>query len=437
VNKVIFYLVVSWLISGCAVEAGSSFDWPGMPGKKADSFHVSSPVLQPGIVDERLNRIDAAIIAEVEAGKIPGAVALVSRKGQRIYHKSFGFSDIEAEERMRNDAIFRIASMTKAITTVGVMQLYEKGFFQLNDPISNYLPAFKDPQVLVTVDENDAVMKTRAASREIRIIDLLTHSSGLGYPFIPSPIQETYIANGIIDGLTDQDERLALQMAKLAELPLLFDPGSRYNYGLSTDVLGYLIEVVSGRPLNDYFLNEIFLPLEMHDTSFYLSEGKYDRLVTLYAYEGGKLISYTDDSFTDLGNSNYPISGAMTYFSGGAGLSSTVSDYSRFVEMLLNNGELNGKRLIGRKSVELMRSPRMDMNSDGIVDFGLGFYVVNDIGMVGELGTPGTYSWGGAFNTSYWIDPKEQMFGVIMTQVRPNKSDITDRFKTLVYQALE
>ena len=441
-NKVIFYLVMPWLVSGCAVEAGSSFDWPGMPGKKADSFHVSSPILRPDIVDERLNRIDAAIIAEVEAGKIPGAVALVSRKGQRIYHKSFGFSDIEAEELMRNDAIFRIASMTKAITTVGVMQLYEKGFFQLNDPISNYLPAFKNPQVLVTVDENDAVMKTRAASREIRIIDLLTHSSGLGYPFIPSPIQKTYIANGIIDGLTDQDEHLALQMAKLAELPLLFDPGSRYNYGLSTDVLGYLIEVVSGRPLNDYFLNEIFLPLEMHDTSFYLSEDKYDRLVTLYANDGGELISYTndsdtDDSITDQVNTNYPISGAMTYFSGGAGLSSTASDYSHFIEMLLNNGELHGKRLLGRKSVELMRAPRMDMNGDGVVDFGLGFKVISDIGMVGELGTPGTYSWGGAFNTSFWIDPKEQILGVIMTQVRPNESDITDRFKTLVYQALE
>ncbi|MDG2289168.1 MAG: serine hydrolase [Woeseiaceae bacterium] len=441
-NKVIFYLVMPWLVSGCAVEAGSSFDWPGMPGKKADSFHVSSPILRPDIVDERLNRIDAAIIAEVEAGKIPGAVALVSRKGQRIYHKSFGFSDIEAEELMRNDAIFRIASMTKAITTVGVMQLYEKGFFQLNDPISNYLPAFKNPQVLVTVDENDAVMKTRAASREIRIIDLLTHSSGLGYPFIPSPIQKTYIANGIIDGLTDQDEHLALQMAKLAELPLLFDPGSRYNYGLSTDVLGYLIEVVSGRPLNDYFLNEIFLPLEMHDTSFYLSEDKYDRLVTLYANDGRELISYTndsdtDDSITDQVNTNYPISGAMTYFSGGAGLSSTASDYSHFIEMLLNNGELHGKRLLGRKSVELMRAPRMDMNGDGVVDFGLGFKVISDIGMVGELGTPGTYSWGGAFNTSFWIDPKEQILGVIMTQVRPNESDITDRFKTLVYQALE
>jgi CubicO group peptidase (beta-lactamase class C family) len=194
--------------------------------------------------------------------------------------------------------------------------------------------------------------------------------------------------------------------------------------------------------LNDYFLNEIFLPLEMHDTSFYLSEDKYDRLVTLYANDGGELIPYTndsdtDDSITDQVNTNYPISGAMTYFSGGAGLSSTASDYSHFIEMLLNNGELHGKRLLGRKSVELMRAPRMDMNGDGVVDFGLGFKVIGDIGMVGELGTPGTYSWGGAFNTSFWIDPKEQILGVIMTQVRPNESDITDRFKTLVYQALE
>ncbi|MDG2107963.1 MAG: serine hydrolase [Woeseiaceae bacterium] len=422
-NKVIIYLAMLWLVSGCEVATESNFDWPG-------------------IADERLIRIDSAIIAEVEAGKIPGAVALVSRKGQRIYHKSFGFADIEAGTLMRNDSIFRIASMTKAITTVGVMQLYEKGYFQLNDPISSYLPVFKDPQVLVSVDENDVVMETRAASREIRIIDLLTHSSGLGYPFIPSPIQKTYIINGIIDGLTDQDERLELQMAKLAKLPLLFDPGNRYNYGLSTDVLGYLIEVVSGQSLNDYFRNEIFIPLEMHDTSFYLSEDKYDRLVTLYANEGGELISYTDDSdtddsITDQVNTNYPISGAMTYFSGGAGLSSTASDYSHFIEMLLNNGELNGKRLLGRKSVELMRSPRMDMNGDGVVNFGLGFKVINDIGVVGELGTPGTYNWGGAFSTSFWIDPKEQLLGVIMTQVRPNDSDITDRFKTLVYQALE
>jgi CubicO group peptidase (beta-lactamase class C family) len=420
-KKTISYLAAVWLVAGCAVQTDFSFDGLGTPG----------------FIPERLDRIDAAITAEVEAGRIPGAVALVSRKGETIYHKSFGFADIEAQEPMRNESIFRIASMTKAVTTVGVMQLYEQGLFQLNDPISKYIPAFADPQVMVTVDEEGAVTESRAATREIRIVDLLTHSSGLGYPFIPSPIQKTYVANGIIDGLTDQDERLALQMAKLAKLPLLFDPGSRWNYGLSTDLLGYLIEVVSGRPLNEYFRNEIFLPLEMHDTHFYLPADKSDRLVALYADVDGKLVPYTDDAFTDLGNINYPVAGAMTYFSGGAGLSSTAFDYSRFVEMLLNEGELDGNRLVGRKSVELMRTPRIDMNGDGVAEFGLGFQVIDDIGANGELGSNGVYAWGGAFNTSYWIDPQEQMFGVIMTQIRPTESDITARFKTLVYQALD
>jgi len=230
---------------------------------------------------------------------------------------------------------------------------------------------------------------------------------------------------------------LALQMAKLAKLPLLFDPGSRWNYGLSTDLLGYLIEVVSGRPLNEYFRNEIFLPLEMHDTHFYLPADKHDRLVALYAEVDGELVPYTDDAFTDLGNTNYPVAGAMTYFSGGAGLSSTAFDYSRFVQMLLNEGELDGNRLVGRKSVELMRTPRIDMDGDGVAEFGLGFQVIDDIGANGELGSQGVYTWGGAFNTSYWIDPSEQLIGVIMTQIRPTESDITARFKTLVYQALE
>ncbi len=420
-KKLVTYFVVMWCVVGCAVQTDFSFEGLGTPG----------------FVDARLDRIDAAIAAEVEAGRIPGAVALVSRKGETVYHKSFGFADIEAQKPMRNDSIFRIASMTKAVTTVGVMQLYEQGLFQLNDPISKYIPAFANPQVMVASDDDGVVTETRDASREIRIVDLLTHSSGMGYPFIPSPIQKTYVANGIIDGLTDQDERLALQMAKLAEQPLLFDPGSRWNYGLSTDVLGYLIEVVSGRPLNEYFRNEIFLPLEMHDTYFYLPTDRHDRLVALYADVEGKLVPYTDDAFTDLGNINYPITGAMTYYSGGAGLSSTSSDYARFVAMLLNEGELDGKQLLGRKSVELMRTPRVDMNGDGVVEFGLGFQVIDDIGANGELGSNGVYSWGGAFNTSYWIDPEEEMFGVIMTQIRPTESDITSRFKTLVYQALE
>lgn len=420
-KKIVFYLAAMWLVAGCEVQTDFSFDGLGTPG----------------FVAERLDRIDTAIIAEVEAGRIPGAVALISRKGETIYHKSFGFADIEAQVPMRNDSIFRIASMTKAVTTVGVMQLYEQGLFQLNDPISKYIPAFADPQVIVNVDEEGVVTESRAASREIRIVDLLTHSSGLGYPFIPSPIQKTYIANGIIDGLTDQDQQLALQMAKLAKLPLLFDPGSQWNYGLSTDVLGYLIEVVSGLPLHEYFRNEIFLPLQMHDTYFYLPADKHARLVALYADVDRELVPYTEDTSTDLGNVNYPVAGAMTYFSGGAGLSSTASDYARLVAMLLNDGALNGDRLLGRKSVELMRTPRIDMDGDGVAEFGLGFQIIDDIGADGELGSQGVYHWGGAFNTSYWIDPHEQIFGVIMTQVRPTESDITARFKTLVYQALK
>lgn len=415
---ILFLLAVTF--AGCAVQSDFNFEGPGTPG----------------FVDARLERIDAAIQAEVDAGRIPGAVALVSRNGHTVYHKSFGMADIESGEPMRNDSIFRIASMTKAVTTVGVMQLYEHGLFKLNDPVSKYIPAFANPRVLVSA-EDGVVSETRPATREIRIIDLLTHSAGLAYPFIPSPLQAVYVENGIIDGLTDRNLRLEQQMDKLASLPILFDPGTQWNYGLNTDLLGYLIEVVSGRPLDEYFRDEIFVPLGMEDTYFYLPPNKAQRLVAMYAENNGELVPYTDDSMTDLGNINYPYSGAKSYFSGGAGLSSTAADYTRFVEMLMQDGELDGKRILGRKSVELMRTPRIDMNDDGVAEFGLGFEIINDIGANGELGSNGVYRWGGAFNTAYWIDPEEQMVGVIMTQIRPTTSDITARFRNLVYQALD
>ena len=433
-HKVLFSLLL--FLIGCSAQNPAIYQ-TDTAGQKVESQLTQTVTLLSSVTNDRFKRIDKTINAEIEAGKIPGAVALVSINGDRVYYKSFGFADVEEKKLMKKDSIFRIASMTKAITTVAVMQLYEKGLFQLNDPVSNYLPSFKNPKVLVAVDENNIVSETRDASNEIKIIDLLTHSSGLGYPFISSPLQKVYIDNGIINGITDKDLSLSSQINKLSKLPLLFDPGDRYSYGLNTDVLGYLIEVLSGQTLNDYFRNEIFLPLEMYDTYFYLPDDKHHRLATLYAYIDKKLISYNDDAFTDLGNSNYPISGAMTYYSGGAGLSSTVSDYSRFVEMLLNYGKLNTKRLLSRKSVELMISPRMDMNSDGTLDFALGFRVIKNIGLLGELGTSGSYSWGGAFNTSFWVDPEEQMFGIIMSQVRPNGSNINQRFKTMVYQLLE
>jgi len=227
-------------------------------------------------------------------------------------------------------------------------------------------------------------------------------------------------------------------MELLAKQPLLFEPGSAWAYGLSSDVLGYLVEVVSGKPLDRFFADEIFAPLRMNDTYFYLPEDKADRLVTLYAAVGdeGLIVSKGDESSIKLDNPRYPVEGAKTYFSGGAGLSSTAMDYARLCQMLLNGGTFNGNRLLGRKSVELMRTARADIDKDGEADFGLGFYIT-DLGTTGELGSPGIFSWSGAFDTSYWIDPAENLVAVIMGQVRPVQSDINKRFQTLVYQALE
>jgi CubicO group peptidase (beta-lactamase class C family) len=393
----------------------------------------------PGVIVDRLGRIDSAISTEIDTGGIAGAVALIVRNGEVVYHKSFGLADIESKVPMRNDSIFRIASMTKAITSVAAMVLYEQGHFQLNDPVAKYLPEFAQMSVISGVDEAGNVTATVPATRPIKIIDLMTHASGIGYPFIPSKVQRSYHDAGLIDGLTVKDLRLASQMKVLATQPLLFEPGSAFAYGLSTDVLGYLVEVVSGKPLDQFFSEEIFDPLGMNDTYFYLPDDKAGRLVTLYnAVDDVGLVAH-EGSGTDIevNDALYPIIGAKTYFSGGAGLSSTAHDYGLFLQMLLNDGNLDGARILGRKSVELMRTGRVDWDGDDVPDFGLGFAVVSDLGRNGELSSPGAYTWGGAFDTSYWIDPHEDLIGVYMSQARPTNSDLSARFKTLVYQALE
>lgn len=393
----------------------------------------------PGVIVERLGRIDAAINAEIETGGIPGAVAMIVKNGEVVYHKSFGFADIESNAPMQTDSIFRIASMTKAITSVAVMMLYEQGHFRLNDPVARYLPEFSQMTVIGEVDEEGNVTSTVPATMPIKIIDLMTHASGIGYPFIPSKVQKSYHDAGVIDGLTVEDFKLASQMQLLASQPLLFEPGSAFAYGLSTDVLGYLIEVISGKPLDQFFSDEIFGPLGMNDTYFYLPDDKAGRLVTLYNDVDGVGLVAHEGSGTDIevNDALYPIIGAKSYFSGGAGLSSTAQDYARFLQMLLNDGELDGARILGRKSVELMRTGRVDWDGDDIPDFGLGFAVVSDLGRNGELASPGALAWGGAFDTSYWIDPQEDLIGVYMSQARPTSSDLGSRYKTLVYQALE
>jgi len=392
-----------------------------------------------GFVKERLNRIDAVIEAEIANGKIPGAVALVARNGHIAYFKSFGFADVDSKTPMQKDNIFRIASMTKAITSVGAMILYEHGLFQLNDPVSKYIPEYADMLVVSEVDDNGDVSSTVPATTPIKIIDLLTHASGISYPFIRSSVQKSYADAGISDGMTSRDITLAAQMKLLAAQPLMFEPGSKFAYGLSVDLLGYLIEVVSGKPLDQFFAEEIFTPLGMHDTYFYIPEDKSDRLVTLYAEvdEKGLVVAKGDESSIILDNPRYPAGDVRAYFSGGAGISSTAYDYGRFLQMLLNDGELDGSRILSRKSVELMHSARVDWDDDQIPDFGLGFAVSGDLAKAGELGSIGSYSWGGAFLTSYWIDPRENLIGVFMSQVRPTQSDIAAKFSTMVYQALE
>ena len=393
-----------------------------------------------GVVEQRLERIDTAINAAVTAGEIPGAVALIARDGKIVYHEAFGYADIESKRPMKTDDIFRIASMTKAITSTAVMMLYEQGRFRLSDPVSKFLPEFTTMRVVSEVGEDGSVIASVPAEKPIKIVDLLTHTSGLTYNFIPGNLQKSYADAGITDGMTASELTLAANIELLAKQPLLFEPGSKFAYGLNTDVLGRLVEVVSGQPLDEFFAEHITGPLGMVDTWFYLPPGISDRLVTLYAHvEGqGLIVSKGDESSIYLDDPDYPVKGARTFFSGGAGLSSTAYDYGRFIQMLLNDGELEGVRILGRKSVELMRTPRVDWDDDGTRDFGLGFMVVGDLGgNRAELGSVGAYSWGGAFYTTFWIDPSEGLVAVLMSQGRPLVSDIDAVFRTLVYQSLE
>lgn len=406
-------------VTACATEIHSPADGAFLPG--------------------RLDRIDQAVTVAIANEEIHGAVALIIKDDRISYHKAFGFADVDSGKAMNTDSIFRIASMTKAITSVGVMMLYEQGQFDLNDPLSDFLPEFADMQIVSQVDEDGTIVATKPAATAIRIIDLLSHTSGISYPFIQGKVQKTYVEAGIIDGVTARKLKLSNQVRTLASQPLLFEPGSAFAYGLSTDVLGRLIEVVSGQSLDDFVKESITTPLGMKDTYFYLPNDKAERLATLYAHvEGAGLVkSKGTEADIKLDDPNYPITGARSYFSGGAGLSSTASDYALFCQMLLNDGAHAGLRLLSRKSVELMRSARTDWDGDQVADFGLGFGVVTDLGKSGELGSVGAYSWGGAFNTTYWIDPQEGLVGVFMSQARPVASDISQTFKTLTYQALK
>lgn len=380
-----------------------------------------------GFSTERLARIDCVMNEYVRQKWIPGAVALISRHGKIVYQKSFGMRDMEKADPMQTDDLFRIASMTKCITSVAVMMLYEEGKFLLDDPVYKYIPEFKDPVVLDKVNLKDSTFTAHPAKSQITIRQLLTHTSGIGYGIFNASIKPLYDKAGIPDAFVLKKDVLADEMKKLAKMPLLHEPGEAFTYGLSVDILGYLVEVLSGKNLNAFLEERLFIPMGMKDTHFYLDDSQKDRLVKVYADNENGLSPATEERY------NFPVMGAKTYYSGGSGLVCTALDYAKFCTMLLHHGNYNGKQFLSRKTIELMTE-----NQTGKLNsFGLGFAIIDKEASVKMPGSPGSYYWGGIFNTSFLIDPEEDMVIVFLTQRLPAYHwDISQKMQVLAYQAL-
>ncbi len=399
------------------------------------------PVAEPvevGLSAVRLARVDAALEAHVEAGELAGAVALVARRGQVAHFEAVGRMGGDGEDAvpMRRDALFGIASMTKPITSVAVMILYEEDRFSLDDPVSRFIPELAEMKVAVVEEGEegpDAPYTEVPAENEITIRDLLRHTSGLTYDFMDKgPVGRLYRE----ELEPDEVSSLGDFVAKLAELPLVRQPGTAYVYGMSTDVLGYLVEVVSEQPFERFVEERILRPLGMSDTAFHVPAEKAERLTTLYAVgEDGKVRPGVRPWFR--GYSEPP---ALP--SGGAGLVSTAADYARFLQMLLNGGRSGGVRILSRKSVELMTADHHSELEEPELSpgygFGLGFAVRVDLGRAAKLGSVGEYAWSGIFNTFFFADPAEELFAVLMTQTSPyGHLDLGERFKKLVYQSID
>ncbi|MDJ0938171.1 MAG: serine hydrolase domain-containing protein [Woeseiaceae bacterium] len=395
-----------------------------------------------GFSADRLDRIDAAVERALETGQVAGAVVLVQRRGELAYLKAFGQADLAAGRAMRSDDIFRIASMTKAITATGVMILFEDGHFLLDDPVGNYLPEFdREMQIAKPTEDGYELVPAETA---ITIRHLLTHTSGISYRFMNTgPVGELYIDNDISDGLAGETETLAEFMPRLASLPILHEPGERVSYGLNIDVLGRLIEVVTGQSLDAFFRERIFTPLDMRDTYFELPEAKVARMAAVHRLDEDGALEVVPPGVIDDGPTryavDYPYDGVRGFLSGGGGLSSTAQDYSRFLQMILNGGTLDGERLLGRKTVELMtsdQSARMGLAEAGTPGFALAFGHDGGPSATGQIGSPGRLFWGGFFNSDYFIDPEEELVAVLMTQHYPYGVELLARYRVAVYQAI-
>ena len=410
------------------------------PALRAEAPPAATPE-SVGLSSERLQRLHAAIQQYVDAGKVSGVVTYVARNGRVVDLQAFGKADVEADRPMKTDTIFRVASQTKAFTSVSVMMLVEEGKIGLADPVSRFIPAFEKTTVAVPPPPGAVAgspVSVVPAKRPITIRDLLTHTAGISYG--NGPAQEQWKAAGIQGWyFADRNEPVSAVVERMALLPMDSQPGEKYVYGYNTDILGVVVEKVSGLTLAAFIQKRITGPLGLVDTQFYLPPGQKDRLATVYAAKDGKIERATDPK---TGQGHY-VEGPRVGFAGGAGLLSTARDYGRFVQMLLNGGEIDGVRLLSPKTVELMTVNHVGTlfaergPNDAGRGFGLGFDVIEDLGKTGQYGTVGAFGWGGAYHTTYWADPMEKMVVLLMTQLLPaGNSDLHARFRALVYQSI-
>ncbi len=409
-------------------------------------FQSVSPEME-GMSSERLKLIDANIDQWIKGEQLNGATAIILRNGKIVYQKAFGFANKQQNIPMKNDNIFRIASMTKPIISVAAMMLYEEGKFLLTDPVSKFIPEFKDPVVLDKYNAADTTYTTVPAKREITMRDILSQSSGLGYAQIGTATANAiYYKNRINGGIGTPYSTLKDVITRLAKLPLFIQPGEDFMYGLNTDVLGYLVEVISGMSLDKYLQQKIFEPLGMKDTYFFLPKEKQARLVPLYTQQGTQTKLRIQDSLISLNGTfsrDFPKTLNGTYFSGGAGLASTAYDYALFGQMLLNGGELNGKRILSPGTIQIMASNQigdhlMWGDTNKTRRFGLGFGILTDYAERTMMIPAGSYGWDGMFASHFWVDPKNKMVVVFMRNIWPTDHwDYGDRIKPLIYQSLK
>ncbi len=387
-----------------------------------------------GMSTERLQNITRVFNEYAQNRQMSGSAMLIARKGKVVWHEAYGMSDIEARRPMTRESIFRIASQTKAIVSVGIMILQEEGRLLLHDPVGKYIPEFMN--TTVAERREDGGYDVVPARRRINIRDLLTHTAGIDYG--TGPARDQWEAAGITGWyFADRDEPIAETVARMASLPMAAHPGERFVYGYSTDILGVVIEKITGQTLEEFLEERIIDPLGMKDTHFYLPHEKVDRLATVYSLYPDRLERAPDPG--DMVGQGMYVNGPRKSFSGGAGLLSTAADYFRFLQMLLNGGELDGVRILSRKSVELMTTNHLRVIGGYTpgVGFGLGFTVLEELGTRGIPGSEGEYGWGGAYGSTYWVDPEEELVVVYFKQLRPsNNLDDREKLRSIIYSSI-